>query len=299
MPFFWIYFIEVIFINQTYTVKPGDTLYGISNQFGVSVTELAELNGIKGSILNVGHILKIPTKSGTNPNNMFIYTVEKGDTLYSIARKYNTTAQAIKDLNYFTTDNLSIGQIIRIPEMFTKPEDMIMPKYINYTVQKGDNLYSIASKYNVSLETIKKDNSLTNNLLSIGQILRIRTSNEDATIVEECFGPDYTPPDNVSSVNYTVQKGDSLYSIAKKFNTSVTNIQNLNNLTGTNLTIGQQLKIPNNSSSNTNSNTTIYVVKSGDSLWSIAKKFNTTVDAIKSKNNLASNKLSIGQKLNI
>lgn len=286
----------MIFINQTYTVKPGDTLYGISNQFGVSVTELADLNGIQGSILNVGQILKIPSKSGTNPNNMFMYTVKKGDTLYSIARKYNTTAQAIKDLNYFTTDKLSIGQIIRIPEMFTKEEDMTMPRYINYTVQKGDSLYSIANKYNVSVDTLRKDNGLTSNLLNIGQVIRIRKPNEDETTILECFGPDYTPPDTTTTTTYTVKKGDSLYVIANKYNTSVSAIQNLNNLTNTNLSIGQVLKIPTNSSNNT---INTYIVKSGDSLWSIAKKLNTTVDSIKRKNNLSSNKLSIGQKLNI
>ena len=78
---------------MTYTVKPGDTLYGISNQFGVSVTELAEFNGIKGSNLPIGTILKIPSKLGSNPNNMFMYTVKPGDTLYKIATKYNTTVK--------------------------------------------------------------------------------------------------------------------------------------------------------------------------------------------------------------
>ena len=84
-------------MQETYTVKPGDTLYGISNQFGVSVTELAELNGIKGSNLSIGTVLKIPINIGTNPSNMFMYTVKSGDTLYSIARKYNTTPQKIID----------------------------------------------------------------------------------------------------------------------------------------------------------------------------------------------------------
>ena len=280
-------------MNQTYTVKQGDTLYGISNQFGVSVTELAELNGIKGSILNIGQVLKIPTKSGTNPNNLFMYTVQKGDNLYSIARKYNTTAAEIKKLNYLTNDNLSIGQVIRIPEMYTKEEDMVMPNYVNYTVQKGDNLYAIASKYNISVDTLKKDNGLTSNLLNIGQILRIRKPTEDTTVIEECFGPDYTPPETTQTTNYTVKKGDSLYSIASKYNTSVSTIQNLNNLTSTNLSIGQILKVPTGNSSTQ----TTYTVKSGDSLWSIAKKYNTSVDSIKKKNNLSSNALSIGQKL--
>ena len=99
-------------MNQTYTVKAGDTLYGISNQFGVSVTELANLNNVKADTLQIGQILTIPGASGTNPNNMFMYTVKSGDNLYSIAQRYNTTVNAIKKLfglnrqsEYFTNEN--------------------------------------------------------------------------------------------------------------------------------------------------------------------------------------------------
>lgn len=280
-------------MNQTYTVKAGDTLYGISNQFGVSVTELAELNGIKGFNLQIGTILTIPSQSGINPNNLFMYTVKAGDTLYGIAKKYNTTVSAIRNLNYFTSDNLSVGQVIRIPEMYTPEDQMIIPNYINYTVKKGDNLYAIARNYGVTVDTIIKDNGLMNNNLSIGQILKIRQKSSSTALVEECFGEDYTPPVNINSIiNYTVKKGDSLYTIAKKYNTSVSNIVSLNNLKSNNLSIGQQLKIPSSSTTGTT-----YIVKKGDSLYNIAKKFNTTVDNIKKKNNLTSNNLSINQKL--
>lgn len=225
---------------QTYTVKSGDTLYGISNQFGVSVTELAELNGIKGSFLAVGTVLKIPGTSGTNPNNLFMYTVVSGDTLSKIARKYNTTVDAIKKLNYLTTDNLKIGQVIRIPEMYTPEEDMYMPSFINYTVKKGDSLYSIAKNNNIDIDTLKKDNSLTSNIINVGQILKIRTD-EDNLEIEECFGSDYIQPEETTI--YIVKKGDSLYSIAKKYNTTVDNIKKKNNLKTNLLSIGQQLKI--------------------------------------------------------
>ena len=181
--------------------------------------------------------------------------------------------------------------------MYTPESQMIMPSYINYTVKKGDNLYSIARSYNIDINVLKKDNGLTSNLLNIGEVLRIRVTPESVS-VEECIGPDYTPP--ASSMNYklyTVKKGDSLYSIARANNTTASILTSINNLTSNNLSIGQQLKIP--ISSNTPSSTTVYTVKSGDSLYSIAKKFNTTVDSIKKKNNLTSNALSIGQKLNI
>lgn len=291
-------------MQQTYTVKPGDTLYGISNQYGVSVTELAELNGIKGSSLAVGTVLKIPTTAGTNPNNMFMYTVKAGDTLYKIATKYNTTPQKIIDLNYLKSTNIVPGQVLRIPETYTKEEDMTMPIYTNYIVKKGDTLYSIARANNISVDTLIKDNSITNNTISIGQILKIRTP-ESTTTIEECIGPDYTPPDtNTTPVltTYTVKSGDNLYAIAKRYNTTASAIMLLNNLPNTNLSIGQKLKIPATSTvtptkPSTPSSGTTYIVKSGDNLYSIARRFNTTVDAIKRKNNLTSNNLSIGQKL--
>ena len=225
---------------MTYTVKPGDTLYGISNQFGVSVTELAELNNIKGSLLNIGQVLNIPTKEGNNPNNMFMYTVKKGDSLYSIAKKYNTTVNEIIKLNYLKNNNLSIGQVLRIPETYTKEEELVLPNYINYTVKKGDTLYSIAKKYNVSVDTIKKDNALTSDALSLNQNLKIRVP---STQIEECIGIDYIPPENNPSITYIVKKGDSLYSIAKKYNTSVDSIKKKNNLTTNTLGIGQKLNI--------------------------------------------------------
>lgn len=281
-------------IIQTYTVKAGDTLYGISNQFGVSVTDLADINNVTAATLRVGQVLNIPSNEGVNPNNMFMYTVKKGDSLYSIAMKYNTTVGQIVSLNNLKNNNLSIGQVLRIPETYTKEEEMIMPTFINYIVKKGDNLYSIARSNNVSVDTIMKDNGITNINLQVGQVLKIRT--EGMTEIEECIGTDYTPPEEVSSINYTVKKGDNLYNIANKYNTSITAISNLNNLKSNNLSIGQVLKIPNTTNSSSDKT---YIVKSGDNLYTIARRFNTTVDNIKRKNNLKSNTLRIGQKLNL
>lgn len=282
-------------MRETYIVKPGDTLYGISNQFGISVTDLAELNGIKGSNLQVGQVLNIPSNNSDNPNNMFMYTVKSGDTLYSVARKYNTPVDEIIKLNYLKDTNIKPGQVIRIPEFYFDMDNMSLPNYINYTVKPGDTLYSIARNNNISVDVLRKDNALTNDVLTVGQIIRIRLQDGQTTEVEECFGPDYQIPNSTSEyINYTVKKGDNLYNIAKAYNTSVSEITKLNNLKNTSLSIGQQLKIP---KSNTNVIYTTYIVKKGDSLYSIAKKYNTTVDSLKKKNNLKSNTLSIGQKL--
>ena len=90
---------------------------------------------------------------------------------------------------------------------------------------------------------------------------------------------------------YTVKSGDTLYSIAKKYSTTVSKIKELNNLKSDTLSIGQELIIPNSFDVKT------HIVKPGDTLYSIARKYNTTVNAIKVANNLTSNVLSIGKEL--
>ena len=151
-------------MNEVYVVKRGDTLYGISNQYGVSVTDIMKINNLKSVTIQVGQILKIPTKSGTNPNTLFTYTVKKGDTLYNIAKRYNTDVQTIINLNNLKNNNLSIGQVLKIPNSTSTSSGK------TYTVKKGDNLYSIANKYNTTVQSIINLNNLKNTNLSIGQI---------------------------------------------------------------------------------------------------------------------------------
>lgn len=141
-----------------------------------------------------------------------------------------------------------------------------------YVVKKGDSLWSIAKKYNMTVDELKSINNLNSNLLSIGQRLKIKGSNDNQNI-------------------YIVQKGDTLYKIANMYETTVDNLKTLNNLKSNILSIGQKLIIP--------SQNKIYIVQKGDSLWSIARKYGTTVDSIKKKNNLSTNVLQIGQKLKI
>lgn len=204
-------------------------------------------------------------KEGEEEN---VYIVKRGDTLYSIANKYNTTVSELKKLNNLTSNSLSIGQKLNIPSISSSDINQ------TYIVQKGDTLYSIANKFNLTVSELKNINNLSSNLLSIGQILQV------TNVVDN----------NV----YTVQKGDSLYSIATKYNTTVDNLKKINNLTSNNLSVGQKLKLP---QANTSSN--IYIVQKGDSLYSIANKYNTTVESIKKLNNLSSNLLQIGQQLKI
>ena len=141
-----------------------------------------------------------------------------------------------------------------------------------------------------------KTNSLGSTTLSINQQLKIKTKSSNLTTVLECIGDPNLYEEKEEATNYIVKKGDSLYLIAKRFNTTVNEIIKLNNLKSTSLSINQELKIPNTSSSTGLENIS-YTVKKGDSLYSIAKQFNTTVNKIKDKNNLTTNSLNIGQIL--
>ena len=209
-------------------------------------------------------------------NRSNIYIVKSGDSLYSIARKYNTTVDELKKLNNLSSNVLSIGQVLKIP---SSSESSNTGTTNTYVVKSGDNLYSIARKYNTTVDELKRLNNLSSNVLSIGQVLKIPSSSESS---------------NTGTTNtYVVKSGDSLYSIARKYNTTVDEIKRLNNLTSNVLSIGQVLKIPSGSSTNT------YVVKSGDNLYSIARKYQITVDELKKLNNLSSNLLSIGQVLKV
>ena len=258
-------------ITNTYVVQKGDSLYSIANKLGTTVAELKKENNLTSNTLQIGQVLRIPTKEIYEEEEN-IYVVKKGDTLYSIATANNTTVDELKRINNLTSNILSTGQLLKIPSP-------LLPE-TTYTVKKGDSLYSIATKYNTTVDELKRINNLTSNILSIGQVLKLPGDKVSDVEQEE------------NTVSYTVQKGDSLYSIARKYSTTIDKIKDLNNLTSNILSIGQVLLIP----TDINLETT-YTVQRGDSLYSIAKKYDTTVDRLKQLNNLSSNLLSIGQIL--
>ena len=200
------------------------------------------------------------------------YVVKKGDSLWSIARANGLTVDELKSLNNLSSNVLHVGDTLLISSADSTGDDGNDNYYV---VKSGDTLWSIARKYNLSVNELKALNNLSSNVLSVGQRLIVWKE---------------------SSNDYVVSAGDTLWAIARKFNVSVDDIKALNNLSSNNLSIGMILKIPLYSNKQ-NEETNVYVVKSGDSLWSIARMFNSTVDEIKSLNSLKSNVLRIGQRL--
>lgn len=205
---------------NTYTVAAGDSLYTIARKLNTTVNDLMLLNNLSTSALSIGQVLKIPTTTETSNT----YVVMSGDSLYSIANKYGITADQLKEANNLTSNLLSVGQKLNIPEKSTTSIPSTSQKHTEYIVKKGDNLYTISRNFELTQDEVMSYNNLKSNLLSIGQVLKIPTKASTET-------------------TYTVQKGDSLYVIANKFNTTVDAIKQKNNLLSNALQIGQILKI--------------------------------------------------------
>jgi len=214
-----------------YTVKRGDTLYKIANQYGVSVNDIIEFNQLPSSSLSINQQLLIPTATVIPPtqDNNVTYTVRAGDSLWKIANQYGITVDELIQTNNLSNTTLQIGDVLIIPGRIEEPEtpdEEIPPSSdsIEYVVQSGDSLYSIAKKYGITARELQQYNNLPSTLLSIGQVLLI--------------------PSTEDYITYYVQTGDSLYSIASRYNTTVDEIRRLNGLTSNSLSIGQVLIIP-------------------------------------------------------
>lgn len=207
-------------INENYyIVKKGDSLWSISNKYGLSVDELKDLNNLSSNNLSVGQKLLIKDTSSSDDLGIY-YTVKAGDTLYGIANEYGLSVDELKSMNGLSNNNLSVGQKLLVSGT---GEVVVGNDYDTYVVKSGDNLYAIARKYGISVDKLKDINNLSSNLLSVGQKLLVPKLN---------------------GKTYIVKSGDNLYKIAKENGTTVTDLINLNELSTTNLSIGQVLYLP-------------------------------------------------------
>ena len=207
-------------INENYyIVKKGDSLWSISNKYGLSVDELKDLNNLSSNNLSVGQKLLIKDTSSSDDLGIY-YTVKAGDTLYGIANEYGLSVDELKSMNGLSNNNLSVGQKLLVSGT---GEVVVGNDYDTYVVKSGDNLYAIARKYGISVDKLKDINNLSSNLLSVGQKLLVPKLN---------------------GKTYIVKSGDNLYKIAKDNGTTVTDLINLNELSTTNLSIGQVLYLP-------------------------------------------------------
>ncbi len=208
-----------------YTVVRGDTLGLIAQRYNTTISAILALNPqiTNPNIIYPGQVLVIqPGSTGGIPSTggTVSYTVQSGDTLASIAARYGTTVSAIVAAN---PNLISAGQVLTIPTGGTGG----IPNTggtISYTVVSGDSLGEIAQLYNTSIAAILALNpQITNeNLIYPGQVLTIQPNNTSSV------GTGGIPNTGASGTTYTVQPGDTMYSISQQFNTTVAALMAIN-----------------------------------------------------------------------
>jgi peptidoglycan lytic transglycosylase D len=235
---------------------------------------------------------KVKTKTENKKTGYLVYTVEKGDNLSDIAGDYDVFVSQIKDWNDLSSDNIVVGQKLKIysDKKFTSSRKN--SKKQTYTVKEGDNLTAIAGAFNITVSDIKEWNGLKSDVIYEGQVLKLYSDSKTSTGKKK-----------EQKLTYKVKAGDNLTEIADENGITVAQIKEWNGLKSDAIQEGQVLKLYNESSSKKEttkkekSSVKYYTVKKGDTLAEIADNFDVTVSALKKWNNLKSGDIIVGQKL--
>lgn len=182
----------------------------------------------------------------------------------------------------------------------------------SYKVKSGDSLWKIAQQHSTSVSTLKSINNLSSDVIYPNQVLKTSKSSSGSSSNSNSSNSSSNSNSSSSSSSYTVKRGDTLSGIASKHGISLSNLMKWNNLSTTLIYPGDKFVVSKNGSSNSGSNSgssnsgnsnsgssKVHTVKSGDTLSSLAKKYNTSVSNLKKWNNLNSSLIIVGQKLNV
>ena len=314
----------------TYTVKSGDSLWGIATKHGCSVNDLKSWNHLSSNLIYVGQKLVIGQKKSTvqqqqgkkepqQTTSNETYTVKSGDSLWKIATNHNMSVSQLKNLNKLSNDMIFVGQKLFVSEKKqsapsqnqNKPSQNQVTKPSTYTVKSGDSVWKIAHECGMSMNELVSLNGIKNNLIFPGQVLKVKAGAkaENVSKSETSGSKNQNAASNGSSSTYTVKSGDSVWKISHEHGMSMDELKSLNGLKDNLIIPGQVLKIKGTSSNTkqkikTSSKETAeagatYVVKSGDSLWAVANKQGLTVAELKRINGLSSDTIYVGQRLKV
>ena len=216
-----------------------------------------------------------------------VYTIVAGDTLFALARRFNTTVQAIINANPGIDPNsLQIGRMICIP---VAPAPGTCPGGFTYAIRAGDTFFSIARRFGTTVSALEAANpGVDPNRLQIGQQICVPAA-----------AP--TPGPCPGGFLYTIRAGDTFFSLASRFGVTLQALTSANPGVDPNrLQIGQQICIPAPAPVPTPVTCPgfIYIIQSGDTLSALAQRFGTTVSAITAANpGINPNNLQVGQNV--
>lgn len=216
--------------QQTTAVLPGDNLWSIARRNGVTMEELMAVNGLQTDVLNPGTLLNLPAGATGAPET---YTVEAGDTLYDIAMTVSISVSDLIAFNNLDGTLIQPGQVLQLGSTDTMAATALV-----VTIQPGDSLWALGRKHEVAPVLIAEANSISlKSTLRPGNRLTIpgRYTNAQAETGGDIGG--------AATPTITVVPGDSLWNIARRYNTSVSTLMAVNELSTNTLRVGQTLRL--------------------------------------------------------
>lgn len=312
-----------------YHVKKDDSLLGVADLFDSRVSDIRNWNNIPyTTTIRVGQNLtvyvpedkkdfyasldtqtpieKTSQTSVQKNNSSFIYhRIRRGETLISIANRYNVSITSIKEWNNLSGSRIYSGRKLKIytdksPSYYASNDIPTNKTRYNYRVKRGDTVSELAEKFGVPSAMIRKWNNMSSNKLIAGKTIKIYTNEYTSSL------GDNTTKTSSNVIYHKIKSGETISQIAELYRVSSSSIRRWNKLRSNKIIAGKTLKIysdadvydiPETSSSGRRGKT--YMVRRGDSLYSIAKRYNLSVARLKSINALSSNKIIVGQILKV
>ena len=308
-------------------VKKGENLGAIARQYGISVTELKQANDMKNDRIRAGKSLLIPIKvtpkksTGKKPTKIKTYVVKPGDNVGSVARLFGVSQDSIRAWNSMDAAGVvKAGDTLLVSRPEPKPSAGVavarppLKKGEKYVVGAGDTYASIAKSYGVPVMLLLEVNEGFNKRLTVGDSLVIpefvqpKKQKAAARNTESLVKKAEPKKEEVKFTGdvYTVQSGDNLFSISKKCNTTVADIQALNGMgNSTSIYPGQKLKVAGKVPAaaaeprKVEDGFIVHEVKKGEGLWDISRQYSVTIEDIVKWNGLSDTKIKVGDKLKI
>ncbi|MCF8241847.1 MAG: LysM peptidoglycan-binding domain-containing protein [Melioribacteraceae bacterium] len=323
----------------THTIRRGEVLGAIAMKYGVRVSQLKEWNNLRSSRIVAGKSLQIFTgkavenyasSSSSKNNNQTTYKIKKGDSLGEIALKFDVSKNDLRLWNNLSGDKIIAGKTLKVkstesPAAIGNDTEKSDANLIRHTIKPGDSIGKIAELYSVRISDIKSWNNLRSNKIIAGNSLKIYSDIDPAKVQNVNTGnnivtsEDFKDLTEDDAVHYVVKKNETLGHISLKYRIPVKLIKEWNSLNSDAIYVGQELllypdeykkvkeeklSIVNDESENTkqtfaNRSETIHLVKEGESLWYIARKYNCRVADILSWNDRTDDKIKPGDQLKI
>ncbi|EGP5403565.1 LysM peptidoglycan-binding domain-containing protein [Enterococcus faecium] len=351
--------------STTYTVQSGDSVWGISNKFGITMDQLIQWNNIQNNFIYPGQKLTIKgsQENGSSTNNSgndtnssgnagtsnggqttgAKYTVQSGDSVWKISNDHGITMAQLIEWNNIKNNFVYPGQQLIVSNggssntgantgntsgsNSSNSSSSNTASGTKYTVKAGDSVWSVSNKYGITMAQLIQWNNIQNNFIYPGQQLTV--SNSGSTNSASSNTGSSANTNNSSSANtgssssqgtYTVKAGESVWSVANKNGITMNQLIEWNNIKNNFIYPGQQLIVKGGNSVNTNtgsttsaakpntpntsattstssSGNTMYTVKAGESVWSVANKHHITMDQLIEWNNIKNNFIYPGQQV--